>query len=68
LQTKTQIHSFLERVPGVGPRRRQEILFHFQTLDSLKRASARELLSVRGMTPALAASLKETLKRLQRVG
>ena len=63
LQTKTQIHSFLERIPGIGPRRRQELLVHFQTLDDLRKASVGEFLSVRGITPALAASLKEALRR-----
>ncbi len=40
------ISSFLDSVPGVGPRRREALLRHFKGLEDMKRASLEELCRV----------------------
>jgi len=48
------LHSALEDIPGVGPRRRHALLQHFGTLDALMQASPAELARVPGISQALA--------------
>ena len=58
LRGKAFIHSQLEDIPGVGPKRRKALLSRFGSLKALRQATEEELLAVPGMTrPAAQAVL-----------
>ena len=58
LRGKAFIHSQLEDIPGVGPKRRKALLNRFGSLKALRQATEEELLAVPGMTrPAAQAVL-----------
>ena len=50
LRGKASIHSQLEDIPGVGPKRRKALLTHFPSLKAIKEASLAELEAVPGLT------------------
>ena len=49
LRSKGQVHSILDDIPGVGEKRRRELMRHFEGLDELKAASVEEIAGVKGM-------------------
>lgn len=57
IRSKTQVHSILDDIPGVGPARRRALLKHFQTLDALKAADVEALSQVPSMNRASAESV-----------
>jgi excinuclease ABC subunit C len=59
---KAMTRSALDSLTGVGPVRRRRLLNAFGSLAAVKRASVGELAAVKGMTPALAASVKVALE------
>lgn len=58
---KARTTSTLEDVPGVGPKRRRELLRHFGGLQELKRASLAEIAKVPGISKKLAESIYAAL-------
>ncbi|WP_277374649.1 excinuclease ABC subunit UvrC [Pseudomonas sp. AA-38] len=58
---KTRRTSTLEEVPGIGPKRRRELLNHFGGLQELSRASAEEIAKAPGISKKLAESIYDTL-------
>ena len=62
LREKSQEESILTKIPGLGPRKRQELLCHFKSLEELKNASREKLTGVRGITEKLAGRIEEALK------
>ncbi len=62
LREKFQEESLLTTIPGLGARRRQELLCHFKSMDELKKASREKLMGVRGITEALAERIEKTLR------
>ena len=56
---KARTTSTLEDVPGIGPKRRRELLKHFGGLGGLKNASADEIAHVEGVSSALAERILE---------
>ncbi|QGT79075.1 excinuclease ABC subunit UvrC [Guyparkeria halophila] len=56
---KARTQSDLERIPGVGGKRRQALLKHFGGIRGLKGASVTELAKVPGISPTLAARIHE---------
>ena len=62
LREKSQEESILTTIPGLGPRRRQELLCHFKSMEELKKASREKLMGVRGITEKLAEKIEETLR------
>ena len=56
---KARTQSDLERIPGVGGKRRQALLKHFGGIRGLKGASVGELAKVPGISPTLAARIHE---------
>ncbi len=61
LRDRARLRSPLDDVPGVGPRRRRELLRHFGSLRRLRAATVDELVGVPGISAELAARIKETL-------
>ena len=57
LRGKAGVHSVLDDIPGIGPRRRRELMRHFRDIESLKAASEEELSKVPSMDRRAAASV-----------
>ncbi len=60
-RSKAALHSKLDDVPGVGPKRRQALLKKFGSVKAIREASVEELLAVPGITAAVAAQIKSAL-------
>jgi excinuclease ABC subunit C len=58
---KAMKQSALDALAGVGPVRRKRLLLAFGSVGGIKRASVDELAAVKGMTPALASTVKAAL-------
>ena len=58
---KAMTQSALDALAGVGPTRRKRLLVTFGSVSAIKRASVDEIAAVKGMTPALASSIKSAL-------
>ncbi len=59
LRGKASIHSQLEDIPGIGPKRRKALLTKLGSLKAIREATVEQLLAVPGMTkPAVEAVLK----------
>lgn len=43
LRGQSQVHSILDDIPGVGPKRRKDLMKHFQNLEAIKNADIEEL-------------------------
>ncbi|TAH53142.1 MAG: excinuclease ABC subunit UvrC [Chloroflexota bacterium] len=61
LRAKKGLHSQLDAIPGIGPRRRRALLQKFDSLDAIRDASVEELMQVEGMSKSAAQKLKESL-------
>jgi excinuclease ABC subunit C len=61
LRTRARLMSPLDRVTGIGPRRRRALLRRFGSVRRIRDASAEELATVPGITLTLAAQIKEQL-------
>lgn len=60
-RNKAATHSTLEEIPGVGPRRRRQLLNHFGGLQGVSRAGVEELASVPGINRLLAEQIFKSL-------
>jgi excinuclease ABC subunit C len=61
LRGKSAVHSGLDEIEGIGPKRRRALLKKFGSLEAIREASIEDLISVPGMTRTAAEKLKETL-------
>lgn len=61
LHTTGSIRSVLDDIPGIGPRRRKELLKRFGSIDAIKAATIEELAAVPGMNRRAAQAIKERL-------
>ncbi|MBQ0018347.1 MAG: excinuclease ABC subunit UvrC [Clostridiales bacterium] len=59
---KKMTHSVLEDIPGIGPKRRAELLKHFGSIEAIRTASYDDLMQVEGMTGKVAESVIDFLK------
>ena len=57
LKRKHTLHSKIDDVPGIGPKRRRLLLNHFGSLTNLKKASTEEILQVPGIPEKLAVEI-----------
>ena len=57
LRSKGQVHSILDDIKGIGPKRRRALMLHFQTIEAVRDASVEELLSLPEMNQASAESV-----------
>jgi excinuclease ABC subunit C len=60
-RAKARTHSVLETVPGLGPRKRRELLRQFGGLQGVVRAGVDDLAKVHGIGRKLAQSIYDTL-------
>jgi excinuclease ABC subunit C len=61
-RTRAGLASSLEKVPGIGPARRKQLLGQFGSLDAIREASLEQLTAVPGITHQLAQALKAHLE------
>lgn len=57
LRGKTQVHSILDDIKGIGPARRKALMKHFSSLEQIKNASIEELSQVPSMNTASATTV-----------
>lgn len=43
LRSKTQVHSVLDEIPGIGPKRKKALMRHFKSIEDMKNASVEAL-------------------------
>jgi len=60
-RAKTRRESPLENIPGIGPRRRRQLLTHFGGWQQLERASAADIARAPGISQALAEQIYAAL-------
>ena len=57
LKRKHTLHSQIDNIPGIGPKRRRLLLNHFGSLKGLKQASPEAILQVPGIPEKIAADI-----------
>lgn len=62
IRTKSQTHTALEDIKGLGTIKINALLTAFGTTENIKNASIEELCLVKGITPALATKIKNDLQ------
>ena len=60
-RSKASLHSKLDDVPGVGPKRRQALMKRFGSLKAIREATVEQLQEVQGVSAAVAEQIKSTL-------
>lgn len=53
--------SFLDGIPGIGPKKKKALLLHFKGITKMKAASVEEIAALPGMTQTLAENLVQAL-------
>lgn len=59
LRSKSQVHSILDEIPGIGPARRKALMRHFKSIDDIKAADVETLRQVPQMNEASAKAVFE---------
>ena len=62
LRTKAQSVSILDEVPGVGPKRKKDIMRHFGSFKRLREASPEQIAEVKGVPAQVAEDIWQTLR------
>lgn len=57
LRSRSQIHSILDDIPGVGPARRKDLMKHFEDIEAIKNATVEELKKLPSMNEKSAADV-----------
>ena len=61
LRDKATTQSALDEIPGIGEKKKQELLKEFGSINGIKKATAEELTKVKGINDDLARKIKEFL-------
>ncbi len=61
LRSKSSTQSALDLVPGIGPKRKRDLVRKFGSVKGIREAEVEQLASTPGMTKALAEKIKEYL-------
>jgi excinuclease ABC subunit C len=61
LMRKSSIHSALDDIPGIGKKRKTELLKHFGGIRNIRKASVEDLAALPGMNANVARTLKDSL-------
>lgn len=64
LRSKTMFKSELDDIKLIGPKRKENLLKHFKSIDKIKKASINELMEVESMNEKSAESLYEHFRRV----
>ncbi len=59
VRQKNALTSALDAVPGIGPKRKRALLRKFGSVRGIKEAQVADMMTVAGITPVLAAKIKE---------
>lgn len=62
LRDKKMVQSPLERIPGIGKKRRLELLRHFGSLDGIRKASVDDILKIKGFDRKTAEGVVEGMQ------
>ena len=62
LKRKNTLHSQIDNIPGIGPKRRRLLLKHFGSLTGLRHAALEEILQVPGIPEKLAKEIQSSLE------
>ena len=62
IRSKEQVHSSLDDIPGIGPKRRRELMRHFDSIDTLRKADADEIAALPGMNRKAAEGIVKYFK------
>ncbi|HEX29409.1 TPA: excinuclease ABC subunit C, partial [Candidatus Poribacteria bacterium] len=65
LRSRPLSFSMLDRIPGVGPKRKRRLIRHFGSLERIREASVDEIASLEGMNRTVAERVKEFLGKLE---
>lgn len=57
LRRKTNVHSVLDNIKGVGPARRKALMRSFDSIEEIKKADVERLMEVEGMTRSVAEEI-----------
>ncbi|MHB8882914.1 MAG: excinuclease ABC subunit UvrC [Thermodesulfovibrionales bacterium] len=68
LRARRILESPLDAIPGIGRKRRLELLRHFGSLEGIRRASLEELISVRGVHRRIAEEILRTVNTTTKGG
>ena len=60
---KEMLHSLLDEIPGIGPKRRQRLFQQYPDLEALKQASIEDLAAIPGFNSRAAEGLKKRLEK-----
>jgi excinuclease ABC subunit C len=63
LRSKALKDSVLNQIPGVGPKRKMNLLKHFDGIQKLKKASVEEIADVKGINLKLALTIHQALSK-----
>ena len=63
LRGRRALRSALDDIPGIGPRRRRDLLVQFGSVDAIKQATAPDLTAIRGISAAMAERILQALNR-----
>lgn len=63
LRGQRALRSALDEIPGVGPRRRRDLLVQFGSVDAIAQASVQDLTGVRGISTTLAQRIVQVLNK-----
>lgn len=58
LRTQSMTASLLDEIPGIGPRRREDLLKHFGNLPAIREATEEQLMEVKSITAAVAKTIR----------
>ena len=64
IRSKNVLVSVLDRIPGIGLKRKKAILSRFKTLDELRNATIEDLTSIATINEELAKRIKRNLEKL----
>ncbi|MDD7390614.1 MAG: excinuclease ABC subunit UvrC [Lachnospiraceae bacterium] len=57
LRGKSQVHSILDEIPGIGPTRRKALMKNFRSLDEIREATREQLARIPGMNKKAAENV-----------
>ena len=61
-RTREGLKSELDAIPGIGPKRRNNLLKHFGSVDKIRQASMKEIAEAPGLNEKVARAVKDHLE------